>query len=106
MSKIADNIKLLLKEKDVTQAELARRLGMTTGGINHYIKGKRTPSVKQLKRIARALGVTVQDIIKDDALITASDAERELLELIRAMPEPQQAAAVALLRSIAPQEED
>lgn len=105
MRKIGDNIKLLLDDRKMSQAELARRLGLTSGGVNHYVKGNRTPSVAMLKKIARVLGVKVDDIIGDDALITMDDSERELLELARNMTEEQRKAAVELLRMLPKQDQ-
>lgn len=51
-------IKKLLIDKDVTQAELARRLKISLAGINQVISGKRKTKHIQ-EGIARELGVKV-----------------------------------------------
>ena len=55
------NIKLaeLLQEKGYTQKELANMAGVTEAAVSHYIKGDRIPRASVLKRIADALGTSV-----------------------------------------------
>ena len=48
-------LKLLMFENGITQAELARRVGVTQGAIANYIKG-RTPKVNILERISAVFG--------------------------------------------------
>lgn len=48
-------LKVLMFEKGITQAELAKRAGITQGAITNYING-RTPRGKILDKIATVLG--------------------------------------------------
>lgn len=49
---------------NLTGAELARRCGMENSvSISRYIRGKRVPSLVNLKKIAAALGLTSQDLL-------------------------------------------
>ena len=59
-----NNIKLLMKSKGYTQKKLAQRSGCTEASICKYVRGERTPTLKTAKRIAKALGVTIDDLIK------------------------------------------
>lgn len=43
----------------VTQAELARRLGVTQPAVNRWESGRRRASVATLQRIAEALGLNL-----------------------------------------------
>ena len=65
---IGRNLSRILKERGVTQAELARRLGIARAGINKYVQGVAAPSPRNIVRIARALGVTT------DTLLSAQEA--------------------------------
>lgn len=38
------------------QAELARRLGITQGGLNHYLTGRREMPLAFMTKIAEAVG--------------------------------------------------
>ena len=47
-----------LKEKNMTQKELAEKAGVTEAAVSHYVKGDREPRSNTLGVIAAALGVT------------------------------------------------
>ncbi len=49
---LGDQIKQLRTNKNLTQAQLAIKLGVTKQAINSWENNKRTPSVDILKRIA------------------------------------------------------
>lgn len=55
MTTLCDRIKALLKEKKMTQKQLAEKSGCTEAAISHYIKGDRTPRSIILKELAAAL---------------------------------------------------
>lgn len=46
-------------EKNVSETELARRIGWTKQYLNSISCGRGNPSVEQLERIAEALGMTL-----------------------------------------------
>ncbi len=54
-------IKEVIKEKGLTQKELADKLGMTTVGLSQILSGK--PSYTTLEKIASALGVKVWELL-------------------------------------------
>ena len=47
--KFNDRIAGLLKEKDMTQRDLARKIGVTDSAMSHYIKGDRVPRADVLE---------------------------------------------------------
>lgn len=55
-------IKELRKAQKMTQTELARRAGVSQPHIHDLEQGNRHASHETLKRIADALGVTVQEL--------------------------------------------
>lgn len=54
------------EQKGVTQAELARRVGLSRGQIANLEKGTRTFSLYDLRRVARALDVSVGELLFPD----------------------------------------
>ena len=53
---------LVLLAMGVHQNELARRINVKYTTISMYVNGKRMPSVEMALKIAKALGVKVEDI--------------------------------------------
>lgn len=47
----------------LTQPELGDRASMAAAEISKCENGRRTPTLETLERLARALGVTVQDLV-------------------------------------------
>jgi putative transcriptional regulator len=52
-------------KQGLTQAELARKLGISTSYLNRIEKGAKIPSLRLTIRIAHALGVPVEKIFVD-----------------------------------------
>ena len=63
--KFAVILKCLLMKKSVTQGKLAEATGLSEATITHYIKGKTTPSQKNMQKIADALGVSTSEFYTD-----------------------------------------
>lgn len=58
----------LLIDKDMTQSELARKIGVSFQSVNMWVSGKRNPSYESVPKIAKALGITTDEVI--DALLS------------------------------------
>ena len=61
---ISDNILKLLKDKHLTQHELAARIGVHDPTLSKWMTGQRQPSAYALLRISRVLGVTVEKLME------------------------------------------
>lgn len=61
------NIERVLKEKHMTQKDLAVRLNVTVQAVNSVICGRSLPSDRLIERYADALGVT-KDRLYDNFL--------------------------------------
>ena len=62
--RIGDKIKEYRNSIKMTQAEFAKRLGVTSASVSAYEKGIRLPSYDILVKIANILGVTTDDLLK------------------------------------------
>lgn len=58
-------IKILREQKGLTQADLARGTGISQVSICRYESGEREPSISILRRIARFLECSVDDLLAD-----------------------------------------
>ena len=59
------NIKELRKSKGLTQTELALQIGVLPNAISQWETGRRKPRTGKLKRIAKVLDCTVDELLRD-----------------------------------------
>jgi transcriptional regulator with XRE-family HTH domain len=57
-----ENLRKLRKEKGLSQQELAKKAGVSQQVIGHYEKGIRAPKLEQAILVAKALGMSVEEI--------------------------------------------
>lgn len=65
MAKKLNRIKVVLVEKDISQTELAEKLGKSYSTINAYCANRQQPSLEMLSQIAECLSVGIKDLIID-----------------------------------------
>lgn len=58
-------IKEILKRKKITVVELARRLGVNRVTVYYYLEQDEKNPLSQLKIIARAIGVDVEELFQE-----------------------------------------
>lgn len=61
-----DRIEMLLKENRMTQADLARATGISTGLISQWKKRMQNPSAEKLKLVADVFEVTVDYLMNGE----------------------------------------
>ena len=66
--KIGKFIKILRKEKKLTQNELATKLGVTDKSISNWENGKTMPDLSLFKPLCEILGITINDLISGEKL--------------------------------------
>lgn len=59
---IVENIKKLLKQHDMTQSELANRIGIARSTMSDYMNYRSKPGAGSLEKMAAVFGVTKSDI--------------------------------------------
>lgn len=59
------NLKEILREKNVTQRELAKRLDITPQSVNDWCKGKSMPRMRKIDKICHCLNVTRSDLLEN-----------------------------------------
>jgi transcriptional regulator with XRE-family HTH domain len=82
----AEKLKTLMKLRGLNQGELSRLCGVSQNAVSKWLSGKAEPSISNTIAVARALGVTVADLIDEDPQCRGlKPADRKLL----ALPEEQ-----------------
>ena len=61
------NLKTIRIEKGLSQGEAARKCGITQQRLSHYEVGIRKPSIEIFKRLADIYGVTIDELLKEEA---------------------------------------
>ncbi|MDO5134744.1 MAG: XRE family transcriptional regulator [Eubacteriales bacterium] len=57
------NLKYYRLKKQISKKELASRIGVTPMAVTHYENGERTPDMKTIKAMAKALDVRITDFL-------------------------------------------
>lgn len=70
-----EKIKNLREQNGITQEELAQKLYVTRTAVSKWENDKGFPSIDTLKHIAELFGVTLDELVSDDAVKTARLAE-------------------------------
>lgn len=65
MPDIGTNIIIMRKQKGWSQTELAKQINCSRANLINYEGNKNTPSIDVASRIADALGVTLDYLVKD-----------------------------------------
>jgi SOS-response transcriptional repressor LexA len=74
MDKWIELVKAKMSELNVTQEILAERLGMSQGGIGHWLNKRRQPGIDDMNRVLHALGM---DFLEVALVIREPDAAAE-----------------------------
>ena len=59
-------IALTRKERNMTQAELAAQIGVTDKAVSRWERGVGFPDINTLEPLAKALGVTVPELMRSE----------------------------------------
>lgn len=62
MDKWIELVKARMKEQNITQVVLAERLGMSQGGVGHWLTKRRQPSLADMNRVLRELGMDFLEV--------------------------------------------
>ena len=66
--KIGKFIQELRKEKDLTQLQLAEKLGITDRAISNWETGRRMPDLSLIKPLCDELGITINDLLSGERI--------------------------------------
>ena len=64
----SENLKMLLDKQNLKQADLCRLTGIQTSLMSEYVKGKKSPTIKNAIAIADAFGISLDTLVSNQAL--------------------------------------
>ena len=62
--KLGQNLKRIRTEKDISQGDIANSLGVSRGFVSNLENGKTNPTLSTITRIASAVGVSTEELLK------------------------------------------
>ncbi len=89
MSAFSETLARLRRERGLTQAELAARLGISKSAVSMYERGNREPELELLEAMADVFGVSVSALLgrTEPALLNDDPELTGYLEQLRDRPE-------------------
>lgn len=98
MKDILSTITKYRESRGWTEYQLAERSGLPQSTISSWYRKDMMPSVPSLDKICKALGITLSQLFaEDDALVSLTDSQKQLLERWARLDEEQQAVIFALI---------
>jgi transcriptional regulator with XRE-family HTH domain len=94
----------LRKAQSITQVEMAQTLGVSQQTINSYEVGRRRIPVSALPGLARSLGVSLEELLGEDAGVTKKRGPapklQQQIERIQELPRTQQRFVMQMLDTV------
>jgi len=84
-----------MRDRKLTQLQVADRLGVTVGGFSHWMTGIREPRYDTIKEIATILKVPVTEL-----LVEQDNDEAEIIVLFRSLSHEDQQTVTSLMQSL------
>lgn len=104
MSEFINWLNRELEEKGWGYNELARRAGLSSGGVSHVMTGRQNPGYEFCIKAARAVGEPPEKILRLAGHLpprpTQVIEEDEAIDIIRQLPAQARASALAMLRGL------
>jgi transcriptional regulator with XRE-family HTH domain len=95
-----DRLARLRRAKGITQKDLASSVGLNQAQIHRYEKGLAEPSMSALKRLAVALGVTIDELVFEEGERGPDDDLRLQFDAISQFGTEEKKAAKDLLDAL------
>lgn len=82
----AERLKIVLQERNISQVDLAKKLGYTSAAINRWCQNLTQPDNKTMVEIAKYLKVSIDFLLGNDEVINNDEQElKEKLLLKKAL---------------------
>ena len=96
---VGSKIRQLRKERDLTQAELASRIGVQQSDLCRMENGEYKVSLDTLFRILAVFGIEIGDFFREDVpVVGPSEIEQEILRLVQRLDETARAEILDYVR--------
>lgn len=98
----ASNLKAAMAAKNISQAELADRSGISKSGISQYLSGKYQPKGKIINKLAETLGCSAAYLMSDDEDDAPEGSNVSVEQAAKMLGKSKQFVRVALQKGIVP----
>ena len=99
MSQFADNLRAIRKAKGLTQDQLGERAGLSAKHIGEIERGKVSPTLEAIEKLANGLRVDLLVLIGDDASRMATrDVRAEIGQVLDRLDGTQLRAVLRVVR--------
>lgn len=92
---LSERIKELRKANNLTQADLAERIGVSLGAVKHWEQGKGEPNANALISMAVLFNVSTDYLVGRSpiaSLIIEDESTQRILEVVNSLPEAHRVA--------------
>lgn len=86
----AARLKFLMNKYGLMQADLCRRTGIERSLMSNYYKGKARPTLDNAIALAKAFGITLDELVGFEPKTPLSEREEELLDMFRELSDDEQ----------------
>lgn len=104
ITRLGARVAELRKAQSITQVQMAEALNVSQQTINSYEVGRRRIPVSTLPQLARLLGVTVEELLVDDAAAAKKRGPapklQQQIERIQQLPRTQQKFVMQMLDTV------
>ena len=78
----SEKLQELRKNRSMTQEELAEALYVSRTAISKWESGRGYPSIDSLREISRYFGVTIDELICPDEILSVAENEKKALSIV------------------------
>jgi len=89
-----------MRDNQVTQLQMATRLGVSEGAFAHWIHGRRAARMEIIQEVANIIGIPTSSLLGEDSPIT-SLRERDLVDNYNALAYGDRLIIDALMKALA-----
>lgn len=100
MLDIPAKLRVALKRADITARDLAKLIRMSESIVSLWLSGERTPRMKNLEKIAKALGIEMDELWNGSEARPANKAQLAVIEDMDHLTTTQQEAIAGMVRSM------
>ena len=79
---IGKKLRQLREAGDLTQAQFAKKVGLTQAAISQFEDGKRIPSTQALQKITSALNLSMDDLIINFSSDEVTEGKKEAIDML------------------------
>lgn len=91
VNKINEQITFLRKQMNITQDELANKLGVTNQAVSKWENNICCPDIQLLPKIAELFGVSIDSLFGNNSVLKKDDILSQLKESYKALPKEEKA---------------